>query len=342
MSLSIYGKQPSGQRLKRIQSSPNYQKGSFQNLTPTNAMSEDASFYKMMREYMNKPKLIKPSNPLPTIETNLKKLLNDDLKIVWFGHSSYMIKIEGKTILVDPVLSGNAAPVSCMVKSFKGSDWHQPNDFPEIDVLVITHDHYDHLDYKTVLALKKKVKNVVCALGVGSHLEHWGYDVKLIYELDWWEEANVAGFNFIATPSRHFSGRGIKRGQTLWASFVLKAMHHQLFIGGDSGYGTHFVEIGNRFGKFDIAILESGQYNKMWKHIHMMPEETVQASLDLNANYLMPVHWAKFSLAMHVWNEPIQRIINKAEELNVKTVTPIIGEAITPATHKNTAWWEGV
>jgi len=341
MSLSIYGKLPSGERLKRIQASPNYKNGAFQNLSETPALAEDATFFKTMRDFFSKPKTVQPQVALPSIRTNLNKLPDNKPVIVWFGHSSYLIKLNGKTILIDPVLSGNAAPVSCMIRAFMGADVYKPEDFPKIDVLLITHDHYDHLDYKAVLKLMPKVRSVICSLGVGSHLEHWGFDPKKISELDWWENTDHNGLFFTATPGRHFSGRGIKRGQTLWSGFVLRAGDHNLFLGGDSGYDTHFKEIGNRYGPFDIAILESGQYNKLWPHIHMIPEQTVQASIDLKAKVLLPVHWGKFSLAMHAWNEPIERVIKKAKELNVHVTTPLIGEPlILGETLPEKEWWK--
>ncbi|MBL7920048.1 MAG: MBL fold metallo-hydrolase [Bacteroidia bacterium] len=341
MSLRIYGKLPSGERLKKIQSSPNYKNGSFQNISKTNAMAEDASFCKMMKEFLNKPKNVAPPANLPSIKTDLKKLNNTEPTIVWFGHSSYFIKINNKTVLVDPVFSGNAAPVSFMVKAFKGADVYTTEDFPAIDILLLTHDHYDHLDHKTVTKLNSKVKKIVCSLGLGSHLEHWGISKNKINELDWFENFTDDDLSFTATPARHFTGRGIKRGQTLWSSFVLKTKTHHLFLGGDSGYDKHFKEIGEQFGPFDISILESGQYNKSWPNIHMMPEETVQASLDLKAKILLPVHWAKFSLAMHAWDEPIERILKKANELNVKVATPHIGEPVVLGNSlPNKTWWQ--
>ncbi len=343
MSLSIYGKLPSGERLKRIKASPHYQNGSFQNLSKTNAMAEDASFFKTMREFLNKPKDVSPPAVLPSVKLNLKTIKGHAPTVVWFGHSSYLVKINGQTILVDPVFSGNAAPVSCMVRAFKGADVYGVDDLPEIDVLLITHDHYDHLDYKTVKKVAGRVKKVCCSLGVGSHLEHWGYDPAMINELDWWETFKNHGLSFTAVPGRHFSGRGIKRGQSLWSGFVLKSDRYSLFLGGDSGYDSHFKKIGGEFGPFDLAILESGQYNKAWPHIHMMPEQTVQASIDLGAKILLPVHWAKFSLAMHPWTDPIERVIKAAEQLNVELSTPMIGEPlILGEVIPRSSWWKQV
>jgi L-ascorbate metabolism protein UlaG (beta-lactamase superfamily) len=342
MSLSIYGKLPSGERLKRIQASPNYKNGSFQNISITPAMAEDASFFKTMREMLHRPKSVKPSKEIPFVKTDLKKLANDKTSIVWFGHSSYLLKTNGKTILVDPVLSGNAAPISFMIKAFQGADEYKPGHMPAIDILLLTHDHYDHLDYRSMLKLKSKVKKVVCSLGVGSHLEHWGFDPRQINELNWWEEFKDGDLHFISAPGRHFSGRGLKRGQSLWGAFVLNTPTYKLFLGGDSGYDSHFKEIGEKYGPFDLAILESGQYNKSWPHIHMMPEETVKASVDLKAKVLMPVHWGKFVLSMHAWNEPIQRVLKKAAELNVKVTTPMIGEPVVLGESlPENEWWSG-
>ena len=341
MSLCIYGKLPSGERLRKIKNSVHYKNGSFQNLSKTNAMAEDASFFKTMREFLHKNKNVKPSQALPFVKTDLKKIKSDQPIVVWFGHSSYLLKIKGFTILVDPVFSGNAAPVSFMVKSFAGSNEYKVEDFPKIDILLITHDHYDHLDYKTILKLKGKINKVICPLGVGSHLEHWGIDRKMINELDWWETFEDDDLVLTAAPGRHFSGRGIKRGQSLWSSFILKTKTDILFLGGDSGYDSHFKEIGERFGPFDLAVLESGQYNISWPNIHMMPEETVQAAIDLKAKVLLPVHWGKFTLAMHAWDEPIKRVLKKAEELNVKVTTPKIGEPLTLGEiFPSERWWE--
>lgn len=341
MFFRIYGKKPSGNRLEKIQQSPNYRNNVFQNLSHTATLAEDSSFFKIAKQQFNKDKNIEPTSAIPYIKTDLKSISNPEPTIIWFGHSSYLIKINNKTILVDPVLSGNAAPVSFMVKAFKGSDEYHANDFPEIDLLILTHDHYDHLDYKTILALKPKVKSIYCSLGVGSHLEYWGINSNIITEFDWWDTHTFDNeLEVTATPARHFTGRGITRAKTLWSSFVLKTPTHQLFLGGDSGYDSHFKTIGEKFGAFDIAILECGQYNTAWPQIHMMPEQTAQASLDLNAKVLFPVHWGKFNLAMHAWDEPITRLTKKAQELNVKITTPLIGEAVVLDRHyPSKMWW---
>lgn len=341
MFFRIYGKKPSGNRLERISQSPNYKNNVFQNLSHTLTLAENSSFLKIAKQQFNKNKNVEPSSEIPFVKTDLKSISTSEPTIIWFGHSSYLIKINNKSILVDPVLSGNAAPISFMIKAFKGSNEYQPHDLPEIDLLILTHDHYDHLDYKTILALKSKVKSIYCSLGVGSHLEYWGINSTIITEFDWWDTHTFDNeLEVTATPARHFTGRGITRAKTLWSSFVLKTPTHQLFLGGDSGYDSHFKTIGEKFGSFDIAMLECGQYNTAWPHIHMMPEQTVQASLDLNAKVLFPVHWGKFTLAMHAWDEPIERLTKKAKEMNVKVTTPLIGEPIILNQHyPDKIWW---
>lgn len=342
MSVRITGKLPSGKHKEHIQRSPNYRQGAFQNLSPTPVKPDGVSYWKMMREFFIKHPDTAPAFPLPSVKTDLGALSGQDPVIVWFGHSSYLLRIAGKNFLVDPVFSGNAAPLSFMVKAFPGSNIYRAEDMPRIDYLVLTHDHYDHLDYYTIRKLRTKVGSVICSLGLRSHLQYWGFAASLITELDWWQSHPLENnISLTAAPARHFSGRGIKRGQTLWSSFILQTGTHNIYLGGDSGYDRHFKEIGERSGPFDLAILEAGQYNKMWPLIHMMPEETVQAALDLRAHALMPVHWGKFRLSMHPWNEPVKRVLQKAGELNLPVLAPRIGEALL-LDHNNTvsAWWD--
>ncbi|MES2514340.1 MAG: MBL fold metallo-hydrolase [Bacteroidota bacterium] len=340
--LKIFGKNPTGERLDKILKSQNYKHNSFQNLSPTAQLAEGSSFLKLSSKALSKPKIAFPGKILPFVKTDLKHLESNDPIIIWFGHSSYFIKINGKTILVDPVFSGSASPFSFMVKAFKGANEYSVEDMPEIDLLLLTHDHYDHLDYKTLIKLRPKVKQVVTSLGVGSHLEYWGFEPSIITELDWWESHSfTSDINITSTPARHFTGRGVIRSKTLWSSYVLQTGTHKLYLGGDSGYDTHFKTIGEKYGPFDIALLECGQYNTDWPFIHMMPEQTAQACVDLKAKVLFPIHWAKFSLAFHAWDEPVKRVIKKAEELNVVVTTPKMGEPIILGKSlPNSHWWE--
>jgi L-ascorbate metabolism protein UlaG (beta-lactamase superfamily) len=325
-----FGKYSSGGRLSRIQQSPNYRDGQFQNQSFTPMFAEDASKWAMIRDGIFKISQRKaPEQALPTVKTNLKNLDRTKDVLIWFGHSSYFMQIDGKTMLVDPVFSGHASPFSFMVKSFKGSDVYSPDDFPEIEYLFITHDHWDHLDNETVLKLKPKVRKIITGLGTAAHLEYWGFPSSIIHEPDWNESfIPDSGFRVTATPARHFSGRGFKRNQAIWCSFVLQTPTKKIYLGGDSGYDTHFAKIGAEHGPFDLALLECGQYNKSWKYIHMMPEQTVQAAIDLKATAMMPVHWGKFALALHAWDEPIERVTTEAKKLAVSLVHPKIGEVV--------------
>lgn len=325
-----FGKVPSGSRLERIKTSANYKNGAFQNQSHTPVMPEDVSMFKVMKDGMfNRSKRNVPKNVLPSVKPNLKNLDPEKDVLVWFGHSSYFMQVSGKRFLVDPVFSGHASPFSFTVKSFNGSDVYTAEDMPNIDFLVITHDHWDHLDYETVMKLKAKVGKIITGLGTGAHLEHWRFEPGKITELDWNEQAEIGPrFKITATPARHFSGRKFKRNQSLWCSFVLETPEKKIFIGGDSGYDTHFAKIGVEHGPFDLAVLECGQYNEYWKYIHEMPEQTVQAAIDLKTKMLMPVHWAKFALSMHAWDEPIARVTAEAERLNVPIVHPMIGELV--------------
>lgn len=341
MSLKIVGKLPDEAHLKKLTASPNFKNGAFQNLSRTEVMVEHGSFLRTLKDYLTKPKNTKPQGEIPSVKTNLHTLNENYPVLIWFGHSSYFIKINNKNILIDPVFSGNASPFSFMVNSFIGTDIYNVEDLPCIDILILTHDHYDHLDYKTIIKLKDRVKSIYCSLGVSSHLDYWGLDKGSITEMDWCDSVTIGDITLTAAPARHFSGRLFKRGLSLWSSFILKTEQYNLYLGGDSGYDSHFKEIGNTYGPFDLAILESGQYNTAWASIHMMPEETVEASIDLRAKILLPVHWGKFDLALHPWKEPIQRVLKKAKELDVEVTTPLIGEPVLIGQHyPKHYWWE--
>lgn len=341
-----FGSLPGGARLERIQASPNFRDGQFQNQHPTPDLAEGVTYWSVIQEFFfTKKERMAPETDLPSEKTDLKSLSPTDQVLVWFGHSSYFIQVDGKKILVDPVFSGHASPLSFNIRAFKGSDRYTVADLPAIDYLFITHDHWDHLDYKTLLELKGKVGAIFTGLGTGAHLERWGFPAEKITEFDWYEGATPdTGFQVVSTPARHFSGRGLKRNQSLWSSFVLKTPSFSLYLGGDSGYDTHFAEIGRQFGPFDLALLENGQYNASWKYIHMMPDEVLQAARDLGARRLMPVHSAKFALALHAWDTPLRTLTELNAAKNLPLVTPKIGQAVWLADTAQVfePWWEGV
>lgn len=252
--------------------------------------------------------------------------------------------MDGKRFLVDPVFSGSASPIAATTKAFPGADVFSADDMPPLDYLLLTHDHWDHLDYDTVVQLKSKVGTVVTGLGTGAHLLHWGFDRDKIIELDWWQKHDLGlGFQLVCTPARHFSGRGTKRNQSIWVSFVLRTPSLNLYLGCDSGYDAHFKAIGERAGPFDLAILECGQYNADWPYIHMMPGEWRQAATDLRAKATMPVHWGKFALALHSWDEPPRLFVSEMETAGIVCVTPKIGALLRLEQPRATSrWWEGI
>lgn len=342
MQQSSFGKLPKATRLERIKKSPHYKDDRFQNLVETKTLAEGVSYLGMVTDFFGKGVDREPSYTLPSLKTDLTTSVSEKPTIIWFGHSSFLIKINGKNILADPIFSERASPVQYAgSKSYPGTMIYTPADFPELDAVIISHDHYDHLDYNTIVALKNKTKLFCVPLGVSEHLLHWGVDENKIQEFDWWESKTIfPGLEVIATPARHFSGRGFTRDKTLWASYVIKTDQHRLFIGGDSGYDGSFKTIGEKFGPFDIAMLECGQYDPQWPYIHMMPEQTVQASVDLKARTLLPVHWGKFTLALHPWKDPILRAVKHAATLKVQLATPIIGEPIILHDRiPQTEWW---
>ena len=330
MQRAVFGKNPAGERLARVEKSTHYKEGSFWNVHETPMLAPGVSYGNMtLNFFFAKPENTEPLDLIPSVKTNLKSIARNTPVIVWFGHSSYLISMYGKNFLMDPVFSGHASPVSFSVKSYAGTDVYAVEDFPALDGVIISHDHYDHLDYETILKLNSITRAFYVPLGIGEHLEHWGIEADKIKEFDWWEELMLPdSMKIIATPARHFSGRSFTRGKTLWASFVLQSPAHRLYMGGDSGYDDHFSEIGTKYGPFDLAFLECGQYNVQWPYIHMMPEETIQAGIDLRANAVMPVHSSKFTLALHPWSEPLERASRAADSLNVKITTPKIGEPI--------------
>ncbi|MFP5039664.1 MBL fold metallo-hydrolase [Parasediminibacterium sp. JCM 36343] len=346
-SKDIFGKTPSGAYLEYIKQSPHYNGKKFLNLSHTPDITEGVSYFQVLRSFLlEKSKRLKPASTLPSQKTDLFKLNPEENILVWFGHSSYFMQVDGRKILVDPVFSGNASPIPGSMKSFPGSDVYTPADIPEIDYLFISHDHWDHLDYSTVIQLEHKVKTVITGLGTSLHLKQWGYPAEKIIEKDWYQEIFLEpGFVVNTLPARHFSGRGLtKRQQSLWMSFALKTPTMNIFIGGDSGYDTHFASIGQQFGPFDLAILECGQYNKNWRYIHSMPEEVAQAAKELKAKRLLPVHWAKFPLAQHDWDEPIIKISAFGKAQNIPVITPMIGEAVflQDDTQSFSKWWEDI
>lgn len=320
-----------GDRMKRIENSPQYKDGKFVNQIETNMNTGEESMFKTMMKFFKGVDNSSPRDPLVTEPVN--RVFSSDkkgLQMMWFGHSTLLAQFDGVKFITDPVFSERTSPVSFAgTKAFDYMPKYNLEDLPEIDYVLITHDHYDHLDYKSINFLKDKVKTFVVPLGVAAHLIHWGIIEEKIIELDWHEHVVLSGVKVTMTPSRHFSGRGLtNRNSTLWCSYVVEKDSNKVYFSGDSGYGPHFKEIGEQYGPFDYCFMECGQYNKSWANIHMMPEETAQAFVDLKGTHLIPIHWAKFALSLHSWTEPIERLSKKADELKVSVNLPPVGAVI--------------
>jgi L-ascorbate metabolism protein UlaG (beta-lactamase superfamily) len=341
------GKNPSGDELKKIESLPNYRGGEFQNLEkPTIDTSSVARrgprWTRLLKYLLGKPKSTQPPATLPTVITNLKNTIYPKPTIIWFGHSSFLLKTATATILVDPNFSGYAGPLRGMITAFKGSNVYDAGDMPVIDALIISHDHYDHLDYETVRQLRKKVKRVIVPIGVGSHFRKWGYNPEVITELNWTESITVNDkLKITATPAHHRSNRTLASRKTLWASYVMEADGYKIFYSGDTGYSKHFKLIGEQYGPFDLAMMECGQYNKKWSQSHMHPSQTTQAAVDLKTAMTIPVHWGKFAESDHPWNEPVQLLLKSADSLHLPVSIPFIGQPYTIGdTVLQYEWWE--
>ena len=322
-----FGKIPQGKRLELIKKSPNYKNGQFQNELPTTVMTGKEGMLKATWNFLtDKPKNTEPSQIVPSVKTDLTKLSRDKDFIVWFGHSSYLLQVDGKRILVDPVFI-QGSPVNFINKPYSGTDLYKPQDMPDFDFLVISHDHWDHLDYFTIKQLKGKIKEIVVPLGVGEDFEYWKFDSNKINELDWYTDKEIDGVKFYCLPARHFSGRSFFRNKTLWASFVVEFPNGKtVYIGGDSGYGPHFKLIGEKFHNIDLAILENGQYNQDWNKIHTMPEELGIEMQELNAKKYVTVHHLKYTLSKHSWDDPLNAEINAAKDANKDLLVLTIGK----------------
>ena len=336
-----FGKLPRGDRLDHIQGSSNYRDGEFQYPIPTPVFSKDVGTVSVIwSNFFNKNERLVPETPIPAIKTDLKALEPQKDTLVWLGHSSWFVQLAGKRILIDPVFSDHAAPFSFMNKAFDGTSIYRTEDMPEIDCLLISHDHWDHLDYPTVTALRSKVKQVVCPLGVGAYFEYWNYPKDKIREGDWYDRLPLAE-NIIVyvLPARHYSGRLLAKNKTLWAGFTLETPNRRIFFSGDSGYGPHFSKIGEAFQGFDLVLLDCGQYDPRWAYIHMTPEDAAQAAQDLGAQALLPAHVGRFTIANHPWDEPFKRLIEACQDKPCRLLTPEIGEPVV--SDDNPSWFSG-
>lgn len=340
-----FGGKVNSENTARYEKSKNWKDGKFENLLETKMEFSFQEMPKLLYKQFFDTKGRNPKAPIP-IETFDKEAFlaaSDEPKFIWFGHSVLLLRWMNKTILIDPMLGPNASPIAPFAtKRFSENTLDLIDQFPEIDLLLMTHDHYDHLDLDSIQKLKSKTKKWFVALGVARHLESWGVQAGDIQEFDWWDNADFEGIHFTFTPSRHFSGRGISdRAKSLWGGWVMKSEKHNLYWSGDGGYGDHFKEVGEKFGPFDFGFMECGQYNEQWHQIHMYPEECVQAGKDAGVKKALPVHWSGFALAQHHWKDPIKRFTQAAEKETLEVSTPQMGAIITINT-PTTSWWNNI
>lgn len=344
INLPQFGKNPESNQLKIFEKSSNFFHGEFKNLQETPVLKKDETSFKIFwNDFFSEKKQTTPQNQIPTMKTNLKQLDITQDVVIWLGHSSFYVQLAGKRILIDPVFNQYASPFPFIIKAFPGTNIYTSDEIPKIDYLLISHDHYDHLDYQTIMKLKNNVEHVIIPLGVGSHFKYWGYKTSQIHEFDWFEKEIVsAELNIHVLPARHYSGRALAKNKTLWASYLIESNEFKLYFSGDTGYGPHFKEIQKKFKTFDFAMLDSGQYDTRWPFIHMTPEEAVQAAIDLHTQNYFPIHIGKFSLSSHAWNDPFKRIEKLSKNSQLPNfVTPMIGEPIFLKEKKKTTnlWW---
>ena len=332
--LKQFGGKPAGARLERMRRSPHFSDGKFRNPVPTNMLAP-GTFWTMVRHQLFGNEERVPKRAIPVVTHGAEDYAAppaSGLRATWIGHASTLIEIDGRRVLTDPIWSERCSPSAW----FGPKRFHPPpialDQLPAIDAVVISHDHYDHLDMATVRALAARGTRFAVPLGVGAHLEAWGIAPDLISELDWYETVAIGDLQITATPARHDSGRSpFRTDGTAWASWVVKGPRHGFFFSGDSGYFDEFQAIGKRLGPFDLALIKIGACDVTWPDIHMTPEEAVRAAADVRGKLLLPVHWGTFNLAFHAWNEPADRVVAAAQAAATPLVVPRPGELVEPA-----------
>ncbi len=286
----------------------------------------------------------RPSSPIPIIPFDLKAILapSERTKMIWYGHSALMLRMSGQTILIDPMLGPDVTPIAPTTSArFSEDSLSLIRDFPQIDLILITHDHYDHLDMASINQLKAKTKKYIVSMGVKRHLTSWGVDPRLIQEVDWYDTLEHDHISVTFTPTQHFSGRGLTdRQQVLWGGWLLDDGQEKIWFSGDGGYGDHFLEIGKRFGPIDFGMMECGQYNDDWPEIHLFPEDSVKAAKDAGVKKAMPVHWGGFDLSyQHTWYDPVEDFQKHARQYNLDYCIPQIGQLFTTEESCTDDWW---
>ncbi|MDH3692735.1 MAG: MBL fold metallo-hydrolase [Gammaproteobacteria bacterium] len=343
-----FGGTVSGERKKRAQASPHYVDGKFVNVLPHPSLESGDVWDYFTEQFFGDQTRVPPSAiPLSVIPPgSIQTPPPPGLRAIWLGHSSVYMELDGLRLLVDPVFSNYASPIS----GIGPKRFHPPpiaiTDLPRIDAVIISHDHYDHLDMRTIQYLSSKGTQFFVPLGVGSHLGKWEVPDRQITELDWWESTEIKGLTLVCTPAQHYSSRGIlDYKETLWSSWSVIGPKHRVFYSGDTGFADHFQLIGERLGPFDLSVIKIGQYGPgaSWIYSHMDPEHAIEAHLAVRARRMLPVSWGTFNIAFHDWDEPIKRAVKAANEKDVELVTPRVGEVVIAGEpFSSHSWWEEV
>jgi L-ascorbate metabolism protein UlaG (beta-lactamase superfamily) len=335
------GADPRGARADRVRRSPQFRDGRFRNSVPATVNTVDGRA--LAREWARRDPHRTPAQPVPVITASPRSAA-DGLHVTWLGHATALVEIEGRRVLLDPVWSDRCSP-----SQLAGPKRLHPMPFPlaalpEVDAVVISHDHYDHLDKDTIVALTRDQSTpFLVPLGVGAHLERWGVPAERIVELDWNESATIAGVGFTVTPARHFSGRGVARDRTLWGSWVIAGPRRRIFYTGDTGYFDGFARIGAEHGPFDATLVQVGAYGEGWPDIHMTPEDGVRAHVDVRGGLMVPVHWCTFVLALHAWSDPVERVWREAKARDVRLAIPRPGQRLDVDNPPEVdGWWQTV
>ena len=345
---SAFGGDPTTEQKETYQQLSNYIDGHFINEIPTSVFVESSGTLPANDSSVSEVTDRDPASPIHVSTIDWNKINSKNDSLTWLAHSAYLLSIDDTKLLIDPMLSPVASPVSFVgINRYEyGEDimFHIIDEMPPIDAVFITHDHYDHLDYQSIVQLNSKVSHFFVPLGCSAHLIRWGIPEEKITELNWWEETDYQGLTVALTPSRHGSGRDpFSIDTTLWGGWVILGNKTRVYTSGDGGYGPHFKEIGNQYGSFDITLMEGAQYDQRWSEIHMVPEQSVQANLDVNGETMILMHWGAFTLANHAWNEPIEKALEEANEREVNIIAPMIGETIlldSDLQTSPTSWWD--
>ncbi|GAA4707415.1 MBL fold metallo-hydrolase [Brevibacillus fulvus] len=341
----VFGGNASKEQKQAYTGLNNYMNGKFVNLVPTNMNMSARDLFSMIRDSFSGGTDRKPRGDIPVSPIDWTLINGEEDILTWFGHSAFLLSIDRKKLLVDPMFGPVASPVSFAgSKRFSKDMLSVLDQMPFLDAVLITHDHYDHLDYPSIKKLMHKVGHFFVPLGVGAHLLRWGVAKEKITELNWWDERVFEGLTIAFTPSKHFSGRGVlNRDSTLWGGWVVLGQQTRFYTSGDGGYDAHFLDIGKKYGPFDMTLIEGGQYDRRWSWVHMQPEEAVQAHLDVRGKTMMLIHWGAFSLAFHGWAEPVERAWKQAEATHVPLIAPKIGETVYLHKQRSLSvspWWK--